>query len=311
MTVRSKFNNISPLSTATLINSIGTIGTDASSILVSDLNVAALTDIFRLFRVNTFSIHMQPATGNGSAATLNIPSGFIGFNPYGAATPTSYTDFETPLVSKPTMSFGQASATAPLTHDQSTTLQLQNKDMPVLQGPGGGWLSTQADGTQTNFGSLFWAIAATTAANTINYLAQYYFDISFKDLLDPTLISANMQKHFPTGYPDHWILNGGDAHVLAPFQRSRVASSRAQLGLPPLQSERLLCPSRSSPDSDAPVPFVADDVSLSTPSPTLWSGPDPDFERFISKCKLLYFNSLVTGVDPLASISVAGAPTSP
>jgi hypothetical protein len=297
-----------------LINSIGTIGTDAASILVSDVNVASLTDMFRLFRINSFQVHFQPATGTGTAS-VQIPSGFIGFTPYGAITPTSYADFETPLVSKQTLPF-LAGGTAPFTSDQATQLSLSNKDLPVLQGPGGGWLATQQDGTQLNYGSIFWALAATTAANTINYLAQYYFDISFKDLLDPTLISANMQKHFPTGYPDHWILNGGDAHAIAPYQRSAVMAKRQQLGLPPIMSDRLLHPSRPSSETISGDRSTVDDVgapSVASSNISLWSGPDPDFDKFISKCKLFYFNSLANGTSPtLLGVpgSGVGAPTS-
>jgi hypothetical protein len=202
------------VNTAALVNSLGNIGTaSGTGILANDVNIQSLTDMFRLYRINSITFEFQPATGTGSAASVQIPAGALAFVPFGnATTPTSLQDFETPHVSEPSVSFATATSTAPLTKECGTRLTLKNSDMPVLQGPGNGWLATQDDGTQGFFGKLFWGLASVTAANTLNYLLTTHFDISFKDLLDPTLISQNMAMRHPNGIPAHW--NVPDDHPL-------------------------------------------------------------------------------------------------
>lgn len=167
-------------------------------------------------------MNFEPQSG-ASTAAVEVPAGFLGYTPIGlSSNPTSMSDFETPLVSRPTVPFGTSTTvTAPLTRECGTTLQLKHADFPVLQGSPGGWLATQDDGTQTSYGNLFWALAATTAANTINYLLTTHFDISFKDLLDPALISARLMQSHPAGIPSSW-LGGSDSHALAPYTREAV-----------------------------------------------------------------------------------------
>ncbi len=211
--IKSKFLQTSAVNTATLVNSLGNIGTaSGTGILANDVNIQSLTDMFRLYRINSITFEIQPASGTSTAA-VQIPAGALAFVPFGnATTPTSMQDFETPLISDPSVSFATAAATAPLTKECGTRLSLKNSDMPVLQGPGDGWLATQDDGTQGYFGKLFWTLASVTAANTLNYLLTTHFDISFKDLLDPSLISKNMAMRHPNGIPAHW--NVPDDHPL-------------------------------------------------------------------------------------------------
>jgi len=202
--IRSKFVQTSAVNTSSLVNSLGNIGTaSGTGILANDLNLQNLTDMFRLYRINSITFEWDPATA-ASAGAYQIPAGFLGFVPFGAASsPTSQQDFETEHISKLTVPFGTNTQTAPLTRECGTKLTLKNEDMPVLQGPGGGWLATQDDGTQGYFGKLFWAIASVTASNAINYLLSTTFDISFKDLLDPSLISLKAPL-YPSGFPACW-----------------------------------------------------------------------------------------------------------
>lgn len=241
--VRSKFTQLSAINTSTGVSALGNIGTaSGTGILANDVSIQSLTDMFRLYRINSITFEFQPASGAGTAA-VQIPAGFLGFVPFGAATtPTSITDFETPLVSEPTVSFGAASATAPLTKECGTRLTLKNSDMPVLQGPGGGWLATQDDGTQGYWGKLFWALAGTTASNAINYLLTTHFDISFKDLLDPALISRNIAMRHPNGFPQHWEMD--EDHPLKATQRTLSALCLPQSDGPdcPLNRRQAIVP---------------------------------------------------------------------
>jgi len=207
--VKSKVEFLVGLNTANLAQNIGTIGTDSASLLFQATQLASLSDIFRLYRINSVVFEFHPGTGVGTAA-VEVPAGFLGHVPFGAnVLPTSYGEFETPNVSNLTMPFGSSiTTTAPLTRESAAILPLKNKDMPILQGAGDGWLATQADGTQTHYGWLFWAQAAVTAANTINYFLKAHYDVSFKDILDPLLISKLMQKH-PYGLPLHITLTPG------------------------------------------------------------------------------------------------------
>jgi len=201
--IKSKFVQTSSISTASLVNALGNISSAlGTGILANEANIAALTDMFRLYKINSITFEFSPASGS-TTASVQIPSGFLGFVPFGnATTPTSQQDFESPLISECSTSWGSGGATGPLTRETGAKLTLQNSDMPVLQGPGGGWLATQDDGTQGFWGKLFWAIANVTAANTATYLLTTHFNMSFKDLLDPTLISTLMDRH-PSGLPAH------------------------------------------------------------------------------------------------------------
>jgi len=201
--IKSKFIQSSAVNTSSLINSLGNIASSATGILANDLNLANLTDMFRLYRINRITFEFMPATLTGGAA-VQVPAAVLAFTPFGAGTPTSLQDFESPLVSEPSVSFPTQSGAAYYvpTRDIGTKLSLSNSDMPVLQGPGGGWLATQDDGTQTSWGKLFWALASATAANAMTYLLTTHFDMSFKDLLDPSLISSLMARH-PMGLPSH------------------------------------------------------------------------------------------------------------
>jgi hypothetical protein len=206
--VKSAFTSVSAINTAAFIASLGNIGADATSILSNCQNLTNLSDMFRLMRLNSIRFEFQPAQGNGTAS-VQVPSGFLAATPYGiTANPTSISDFETPNVSQPTASFGTASTTAPMNTNSRAVLDLSNKDLPVIDGPGGGWISTQEDGTQDDYGILWWVTTAVTAANTLNYILRTYFDVSFKDLLDPSLISSLMARH-PNGLPPHIVCAPG------------------------------------------------------------------------------------------------------
>jgi hypothetical protein len=207
--IRSQFTNTTNVSSASLVTSLGNISTAVSTgILANDVGLQSLTDMFRLYKINSIIFEFAPASG-ASTAAVEIPAGFLGYAPFGrASNPTGITDFETNLVSPMTVPFGTSTTTtAPLTRECGTKLALQHKDLPILQGSPGGWLATQDDGTQTNWGNLFWTIASATAANTIAYMLKTTFDISFKDLLDPTLISRNLNGRYQAGFPSHWTLD--------------------------------------------------------------------------------------------------------
>ncbi len=234
--IRSKFSQISAVNTSTACTALGNISSAVSSgILANDVNLQSLTDMFRLYRINSITFEFAPAS-SVTAAAVQVPSGFLGFVPYGtAASPTAIGDFETPLVSEPTVSFGTSTTTtAPLTKECGTRLTLKNSDLPILQGPGGGWLATQDDGTQGFFGKLFWAIAGTTVSNAINYLLTTHFDISFKDLLDPALISKNLMMRHPDGIPQHWEMD--EDHPLKAISNTTRALCLPPAGLDPAKS---------------------------------------------------------------------------
>ncbi len=242
--IKSKFRSITPISSATLTSNLGAITTSPTGILGNDVNLQSLSDIFRLMRINSITFNFAPATGTSSAA-VEIPSGFLGYTPYGiSVNPTSYADFETPLVSENTVPFGTTTTTtAPLTKETSTVLHLVNRMMPILDGAANGWLATQNDGFQTNYGNLWWNFMKTTAANTIDYVLTTYFDVSFKDLLDPASISKLFEIH-PAGLP-HYIeaTPGSELHSAHLFYQGRwqknvnPAPSRPLALAPPVRTE--------------------------------------------------------------------------
>ncbi len=121
----------------------------------------------------------------------------------------------------------------------------------MLQGAGDGWLATQDDGSQANYGNLWWELMKTTAANTIDYVLTTYFDVSFKDLLDPASISKLFERH-PSGLP-HYIQpsEGSELHSAHLFYQRKW-----QLNLTPSPSRplALTAPAGSQNDDDRENP---------------------------------------------------------
>ncbi len=205
--IKSGFLQLLNTNSSASINAIGALSTSSSGMLANDLSIANLSDMFRLVKINSITVELVPSQGY-SASAAQVPAAVIGYIPFGGATPTAIGDFETRHISEPAVPFGVASQTAPLTKECGTRLTLKNSDMPVLQGPGGGWLATQNDGTHTSWGNLFYAFASTTASLVVPYLMRTVFDISFKDLMDPTLISSLMVQH-SSGFPATWQIAKG------------------------------------------------------------------------------------------------------
>lgn len=218
--VNSKFTSTQSLNPSTAVTNLGAVTCDASGIWSTCQNITNLADMFRLFKIENVTFEFGPMTATGSAG-VNVPAGMLFFKYEGVNAPSTLTDIEQPTVSNVSSPWGGLSVAGAesLARETITRLGLANKDMPILQGPSSpgdaGFLVTQDDGTQTSFGSLFWCFLTTAASSTLTYYLRSYFDIIFKDILDPSTISKDQLQRQKRAVEYHVTQQSGHApHVV-------------------------------------------------------------------------------------------------
>ncbi len=218
--IRSVWNqsvSVNPSSTAT---NIGTLTTSNSGIWNLNNQISSLSDMFRLFKINGLRLEFQPSYTTAGVAT-NVPCGILMISLQGQTDPTTFSDAETPLQSNLALPWGATTAgnSEAILKEQVARLVVHNKDLPVLQGPStpgdAGYLATQDDGTQTSYGKLFWLLASAATSTTLNYLLRTYFDLDFKDILDPSTISSIQAERAAAAVSFHCTLqsSGAGSHI--------------------------------------------------------------------------------------------------
>jgi len=214
--IRSIYNqavSVNPVSTAT---NIGEITTSNTGIWSLNNQISSLSDMFRLFKVNGLKFEFLPATTLAGGG-LNVPSGILMISLNGQTNPTVISDAETPLQSNLTTPWGASSTGQPeaLVKETVARLSVRNADLPISQGPSSpgdaGYLVTQDDGTQTSYGRLFWLLVSAAASTTLNYVLRTYFDLDFKDILDPSTISSIQAQKAADAVSYHCSLQAGGA----------------------------------------------------------------------------------------------------
>ncbi len=182
-----------------VVTSLGTLGVDSAGLLAASQSIANLGDMFRLFRVN--GIKFKWVYSNGNAATqVQCPPSLLYLLPFGAAAPSGIVSLESDRgvgdLAEPFVWL--SSAPSIMMPGSSATLKLKNSDLVVIDSASpAGWLATGLDATQGHFGTLYWVKAfagASTGAIAPYYTLQIEVDISFRDLVDPTLISRQKSE---------------------------------------------------------------------------------------------------------------------
>jgi len=158
-----------------------------------------LADMFRLFKINKLKFTMVPAHGGqtGAQFTQMQPS-LLFFVPYGASIPTDITGVENfpcgPLSSAFAFAANSGGTGYGLPPSTNLTLKLKHADLPILNAADPpGWLATMDDGSQTHLGTVCRvAVAAgsSSGVTSVTFYLRTEIDISFRDLVDPTSISA-------------------------------------------------------------------------------------------------------------------------
>jgi len=148
--------------------------------------IAAFVDMYRMARID--KIRIQVSANGGNAA---ISAGWIlYYSKYGAAAPAGWTDCEGVDISS--VAFIPNSGVMP-TQLGRATLKIPGPNISVVDsaaGPGlPRWISTQSDGVQTSFGSIY-VVFSGTSANTAFFLVEVDVSMSFYQMMDPATISA-------------------------------------------------------------------------------------------------------------------------
>ena len=187
------FVSISQDVTATA-TSLGTLGVDSGGLLANSVSLANLGDMFRLFKINAAKFKWVFANGNG-ATLVQMPPNLLYILPFGAAAPAGVVSLESDRAVGDLADPFVWSSTAPsvLFPNSAPSLKVKSQDFVVIDSASpAGWLATGLDATQGHFGTLYWikAFAGASASSIQPYwVLQIEVDISFRDLIDPTLIS--------------------------------------------------------------------------------------------------------------------------
>ncbi len=205
--VAEKFFITAEVTSTDVVTAIGTLGVNSGALLANSVSLANLGDMFRIFRVNSAKFKWL-ISGNTAATSALIPPQLLYILPYGAAAPSGIVSIESnQAVGDLTDYFVWSGGTTPGgIPNAAPTLKVKSSDLVVIDSASpAGWIATGADATQTHFGTLY-AIksfaGASSGAATVYWTLQIEVDISFRDLVDPTLISrrqsaASLAKPVP------------------------------------------------------------------------------------------------------------------
>jgi len=162
-------------------------------------NIVNLGDMFRLFRIESVDFSLHPVIPTASAASIfiNIPPSLLYLVPYAAADPADISGVENFPCGKPCAGFMACTSiqsSTVLMKDHAPTLSLKHADLPIINAADPpGWLATAGDGSQTHLGTLVRVALAAGSAGApfanVTWLLRSELTISFRDIVDPTLLS--------------------------------------------------------------------------------------------------------------------------
>ena len=198
--ITEKFFVTQQITSTDIVTSLGTLGVDGASLLANSTSIANLGDMFRLFRINGIKFRLL-FTGSDSVTSCYIPPQLLYLLPFGAAAPAGVASLESDrAIGDLCEQFRMTAVT--LTDvggpNRVPSLKCKNSDFVVIDSASpAGWLATGLDATQGHFGTLY-AIkvfaGASTGVTNPYWTLQIEVDISFRDLVDPTLISRQKSR---------------------------------------------------------------------------------------------------------------------
>lgn len=264
--IRSIWNqnvSVNPSSTAT---NIGELTTSNTGIWNLNNQISSLSDMFRLFKINGLILEFLPQYTTAGVA-VNVPAGILSVSLNGQTNPTTMADAETPLQSNITLPWGASTTgnTESIVREAIARLTLANKDLVINQGPSSpgdaGYLTTQDDGTQTSYGRIFWLLASAATSTTLNYLLRTYFDLDFKDILDPSTISSLQAERAAKAVSFHCEIQaqGVGAHITfspGTLEKAIQLHMRVNRGVP-LRVVKSSSPDAEDTGADRPDPLSA------------------------------------------------------
>jgi hypothetical protein len=199
VTVKTVYHSSYSIAATSTFTSLGFMTPTPAGLWGALQNVVNLGDMFRLFKINSVDFTLIPVIPNGTTASsyIAIPPSLLYLVPYAAADPADISGVENFPCGKPSAGFlvcaSHVSSTV-LMKDHAPTLSLKHADLPIINGADPpGWLATAGDGAQTHLGTLVRvAVAAGIAVSSfanVNWILRSELDISFRDIVDPTLLS--------------------------------------------------------------------------------------------------------------------------
>lgn len=186
-------------------------------------------DMYRLARVEHIRVESRVASSEAATASSQDSwlAWFLAYIPAGVTAPSNLLALETRHVSAIASGNVQNSA-------NSAVLALSRADLVALaeaSGPGSGWLATAADGPGTTWGDIT-AVTCTPAGTVGMAIAsKISITMSFKDLVDPTLISERMKLRKGVSGQPQWppCRKACDTCLDEPVEDLTMSRLRAQL----------------------------------------------------------------------------------
>ena len=198
--VTEKFFTNYQIATSDAVSQLGTLGVSSTSLLgAASASIANLGDMFRLFRINGLKLKLF-YSGSNLVTSIIVPPSLLYILPFGATAPVGVAELETDRAMGDLTDQWEMRPTL-LTDiggpNRCPSLKVKHSDFVIIDSASpAGWLATGNDATQTHFGTLYLikGFSGFSSGETNPYWTlQVEVDISFRDLIDPNLISRTVR----------------------------------------------------------------------------------------------------------------------
>jgi hypothetical protein len=174
-------------------------------------SLANFIAMYELCRIDKLKIRTSPVLA--AATTSQTGPWIMGFVPFGGNAPTNTGSFEGPHSSTLTPGFNfTTNLVGVLGEANVAELSMKREDFTILEAAGQspGFIPTNSLGTQTSFGTVYYAASANSVALTLVY--QIDLTITFRDLYDPTALLKHLRANnlLTTDVPGKPSVSGGE-----------------------------------------------------------------------------------------------------
>jgi hypothetical protein len=173
---------------ANLAPTAGALGTNFA-------NLGNFIAMYEVCKIDRYQCRVVPRVATATATTL--PPFIVGFVPFAGTAPTTAASFENLLQTKLTPGFSGAGGgvTVYEVHESNcAVLNMVQSDFVIVEAAGQrpGCIATNSLGTQTSFGTIYYA--SMIAATAVTFDIQQEIQMTFYDLFDPTALLAHMKE---------------------------------------------------------------------------------------------------------------------
>jgi len=173
---------------ANLAPTAGALGTNFA-------NLGNFIAMYEVCKIDRYQCRVVPRAATATATTL--PPFIVGFVPFAGTAPTTAASFENLLQTKLTPGFSGAGGgvtTYTVQESNCAVLNMVQSDFVIVEAAGQrpGCIATNSLGTQTSFGTIYYA--SMVAATAVTFDIQQEIQMTFYDLFDPTALLAHMKE---------------------------------------------------------------------------------------------------------------------